>query len=285
MRRPLLIALPVVAALIAAAAWWFWPHPQATVKTGTIVMCTQGEMVSNDTRTLEVDVDEVGEYGVKTKVVTCDRHKRLAVLREQAEAALAAGDLAAARVALEEIVKLDPADSGSSERLASVRAGKKPAASAPKPSGGDPVTPGAPDGDNPGENPSGPNADLTRYMPDTLKGFVAQGIVADPFILWRDYVPSDSAQGVQLVVMAEQHGNESSAQAAIDSDMKTYYPNNAASFQVEGRNAYFGTRSGDLALLAITDGSVRFVLELTTQPGKATAAKTLLTNTAMEILR
>lgn len=291
MRKRLLYAIPVAAVAIAAAVWLLWPQQKVTVTTGKIVMCTQGEMISDDTRELQVLANKVGEYGVKTEVTTCERHRRLADLRAKAATAIQAGDLAAAAAALQEVVRLDPSDTGASQQLASVKAGRKPA-STPASNGGSKNSGGTPSNeDDPpttdpgeGETPSGPNASLTDYVPDTLKGFVGQGIIADPFVLWRDYLPSQQGNVLQLVVMAEQHGSESQAQQIVDTEVKSYYSATPAQVSVGGHKAYFGTRN-KLAVLALADGSIRVVVEGTVVSGDPAVLKSALVSAMDEILK
>ncbi|MBE0477204.1 MAG: hypothetical protein IBX62_08925 [Coriobacteriia bacterium] len=300
MKKRLLYVVPIVLVALAAAAWRMWPETKVRVKTGTIVMCTWGELISDDTRETQVTASEVGEHGVRTEVTTCDRHKRIEELRKKAEEAIRDKDLAAARLALEELVKLDPSDSGSAQKLKAVVAGKIPAGGS---SGGGSGSGNGGGGDNGGDNgdggdgggsngggnggerpPEGPVANLTDYVPDKLTGFVAQGIVADPFILWRNYIPEGKSPILQLVVMAEQHGSKSDSEAAIARDVKTYYPDDARSVDVKGRTAYFGTRR-HLAVLALSDGSIRLVLEMASDDVRARDLLKPLTGAAVEILR
>ena len=77
-----------------------WPgcrKRQVTVRTGEIVLCTEGEVVSDTTESIEVPADEVKDYGVTTRGDTCDLHAKLAALYETAQQAIADGDLEAAQ--------------------------------------------------------------------------------------------------------------------------------------------------------------------------------------------
>lgn len=285
MKKRVLYSLPFVVVVVAAIGWWLWPEPMVTVKTGKMVLCTQGEVVSDDTREVRVPADEVGRHGVKTEVITCERHARLAALRAEVEKALKAGDLAAARVSLEEIVELDPSDGGSAAKLQQVVAGKKPTSGSTDDPPDDDRNPNVDSNDPHDDGPDpGPVGSLMGYVPDNLTGFVAQAVVADPFVLWRDYLPVKPGKVEALVVMAEQHGTEQEVREVITRDVESYYPDGSADVTVAGKAAYFGTRDS-LAVLALADGSVRLVLEMQCSDDEPTALRSTIIKTAEEILR
>lgn len=245
-----------------------------TVETGEVVICTYGEIVSDTTEEIEVPADEVAEHGVTTTVVTCDLHQKLEALYETAEQALAAGDTEAAERAFAEIAETDGTYRDAGARLAALRAGD-PTAGAGS-SGGSSAAPGS-DDDSPGDSgasppttdddtPVGPIANLTGYIPDRLPGFVGQRIYADPFVLFRDYLPESSGAVVQLAVEVEQFKDNAMARGNLDDRVRVRYASDAEDLEIGSLDAYFGTRP-DFAGLAFTEGPVFVLMEVYTTSG------------------
>lgn len=281
MKRIALVALAF--ALVVGISAGCKKQDMVTVAQGEVVLCTEGEIVSDTTEETEVPADEVANYSVTTRIETCDMHKRLADLYAQAQAAIASGDLKAATALLEELVELDPTWGNAGEQLANLQSGELPAASGGSGgSGGGGTNPGG--STDPGDDvdPQGPVMNLARYVPDTLSGFVAQRIIADPFVLTRDYLPSKKGAVVHLVIVAEQFKNAESASEELDSVIKSTYSENSESFKISGKQAYFGTRA-DVAIVAFIDGGILVAAEGATSSGGGSKIESEIKAVAQEI--
>lgn len=273
------------------------------VQDGELVMCTYGEIVSDTTEELEVSPKDVGDYGVKTSTIKCDLHTKLESLYADAQKAIVAGDLEAARKSLSEVLKLDPTYAKARSQLTDIEAGKKPAADSgtasagsggTTPGGTTPggTTPGGttPGGTTPGGNsdtpgddsPTGPAMNLVGYTPDRISGFVGQLPIVDAFVLTRDYLPVVPGKITKLVIVAEQFKNNEMAQARLDQTIKSSYPSGGASVQVGGQAGYFGAR-GSVSAVAFVDGAILVVIEAGAPSGDAAAFKTTIVNVAQEI--
>lgn len=245
-----------------------------TVTSGEIVMCTEGEIVSDTTKEISVPADEVGKYSVLTRVETCDLHVKLAKLYDDAQKALAAGDLAGAKAALTEVLKLNATYRKAGAQLADINAGKKPA-----PDGTQPARPDT-GGQNPGtpgeEVPTGPILTLVSYTPDTVAGLVGQGLMADPFTLTRDYLPATPGTMLKAVIVAEQFKDTAAAKTELANVIKPSYPKQAATLTAGGRSVYYGV-NGKVAAVAFVEGSVLVVVEgaASGDDGSAVKAKIL----------
>lgn len=248
-----------------------------TVRSGEIVMCTEGEVVSDTTEDISVPADEVGKYAVKTRIETCDLHKKLAALYADAQKAIAAGDLAAAKKSLTELLKLDPAYRSAGKQLADIDAGKKPTAD--NTSSGDTDN----DGQNPGtpgeDDPTGPVLTLASYTPDSVAGLVGQGLIADPFTLTRDYLPATPGSLLKAVIVAEQFKDAAAAKAELNGAIKASYPKSSASVTVGGRTAYYGV-NGKVAAVAFVEGSVLVVVEGAASGADGSAVKSKILEVA-----
>jgi hypothetical protein len=276
-KRTIAIIVVVVALVIGAVAFALSSREEmVTVRTGEIVLCTEGEIVSDTTELLKVPASTVGEYSVLTRVETCDLHEKLAALYGDAQAALADGDTDAARAALTELIALDPTYRRAGDQLRDIDAGTTPVAdgTSPPPAGGQ--TPG--DVDDEGEVPVGPIMNLTAYIPDELPGFIGQGITADVFVLTREYLPTDPSNPVRaLVIVVEQFKDATAAQKSLTDQVKTYYPESAADVSIGGNSGYFGARHS-LAVSSFADGAILVLLEGAGDSG--TALKSVLVDTA-----
>lgn len=279
MRRvwTLLVVLMLGAGLVALPGC---RKQMVTVETGEIVICTNGEIVSDTTEEIEVPADQVAEHGVTTKIITCDFHEKLASLYAAAEKALAEGDTEAAERALAEITETDGSYRDAASRLAELRASKTSAtgggttgggtgdSTAPggtTPGGTTPATPGGTTPSTPGDDdgPVGPIANLVSYIPDRLPGFVGQRIYSDPFVLFRDYLPESAGKIVQLAVEVEQFKDNVMARKNLDDRVRVRYASNAQDLKIGSLDGYFGTRPG-FAGLAMTEGPVFVLLEIYT---------------------
>jgi hypothetical protein len=263
-----------------------------TVASGEIVLCTNGEIVSDTTEEIDVPADEVAEHGVTTEVITCDLHEKLDALYAEAEKALSDGDAASAERAFAEITEADGSYRDAASRLADLRAGGTAAAGGAaaggetadrtSPGGSTPGanTPGTPGGSTPStpgddEGPVGPIANLTTYIPDRLPGFVGQRIYSDPFVLFRDYLPESSGKIVQLATEVEQFKDNNYARANVDSRVKTRYASDGQAVTIGSLDGYFGTRP-DFAGLAFTEGPVFILLEVYTTSSNPAEHKSAL---------
>ncbi len=228
-----------------------------TVRTGEVVLCTAGEVIEDNTKEVQVPVSEVSKYSVKTKVITCEQHQGLAGLWEAAQQALAAGDTNAARAKLAAIVAKDPTYAGgqAKKQLDEIEGGGSPSAG-----GSQPGTSTAG-----GEEPVGPVANLLKYVPDSIEGYTAQGITADPTSITRDYIPL-SGNADLMVIMVEQMVDAKKAVAALESFKQTY-PENSAAVTIAGKQGRFGTRTG-YAAAAFVDGSLLVTIEMHVKTGK-----------------
>jgi len=245
-----------------------------TVRSGEIVMCTEGEIISDTTEELSVPADEVGEYSVKTRVETCDLHTKLAGLYDDAQKAIAAGDLESAKAALTQILKLSVTYREAGTQLADINAGKKPA-----PDGSQPTQPGT-GGQNPGtpgdDVPTGPVLTLASYAPDSVAGLVGQGLIVDPFALTRDYLPATPGSLLKAVIVAEQFKDAAAAKAALANSIKPSYSKQSANLTAGGRSVYYGV-NGRVAAVAFVEGSILVVVEgaASGNDGSAVKAKIL----------
>jgi len=251
----IVIALALLLALPLSAGC---REKTVTVRSGEIVICTEGEIISDTTEEISVPADEVGEYSVKTRVETCDLHAKLAKLYDDAQKAIAAGDVEGAKAALTQVLKLDVTYRAAGTQLADINAGKKPAVDGAQPA--QPGT-GAQDPATPGEDdPAGPILTLSSYTPDSVAGLVGQGLIADPFTLTRDYLPSTPGSMLKAVIVAEQFKDAAAAKAELADVIKPSYSKQAATLTTGGRSVYYGV-SGKVAAVAFVEGSVLVVVE------------------------
>lgn len=249
----LLVVLLAATAPVAGCA-----RKMVTVRTGEVVLCTAGEVIEDNTKEIEVPVSEVSKYSVKTRVTTCERHQGLAGLWEAAQQALAQGDTNAAKAKLAAIVAKDPTYAGgkAKQQLDEISGGGTPSSGG----GSQPGTSTAG-----GEEPVGPVANLLKYVPDSLAGYTAQGIIADPASIARDYIPL-SGNADLMVIMVEQMVDAKRAVAGLDAFTQTY-PNDSASVTVAGKAGRFGTRP-EYAAIAFADGSLLVTIEMHVRSGR-----------------
>lgn len=271
---------------------------KVVVQDGEVVICTYGEIVSDTTEEIEVSPKDVGNYGVKTSTIKCDLHSKLEDLYADAQKHIEKGDLEAARASLSELLKLDPTYRRARAQLTDIEAGKKPTIDSgtassdaggvggttggtPGSTPGTPGTPGTNSGTPGDENPTGPSMNLISYMPDRISGFIGQLPIADAFVLTRDYLPVVPGKITKLVIVAEQFKDNAMAQERLDTTIKTSYPSDAATVQINGRQAYFGAR-GSVSAVAYVDGAILVVVEAGSTSGDGAAFKTTLIGVASE---
>jgi hypothetical protein len=267
MRRLIAVALTLLLTLVPLSGC---KERTVTVMTGDIVLCTAGEIIEDNTESLEVSGDDAADYVVTTTVVTCDRHLSLDDLYASAQDAITAGDLTAAAERLRTLLARDPNYGDAASQLADIDAGKKPTpgtgggtASTPATSTGGGTTPGD-------ETPTGPVLNLAKWVPDAIPGYSAQGIIADPATLFRQYNPQ-SGSSDQLWIKAEQKASDANAKTALD-EFKSTYSSAASSTTINGKSVAFGVRT-EFAAAAFTDGPVIVVVELHAKSGAASALK------------
>ena len=233
-----------------------------SVKTGEIVICTAGEVIEDNTTEKQVPEKDVAKYSVTTRITTCDQHGSIVSLYDEAQKAIAAGDLKTAAAKLAEVLALNPAYKNAATQLKDVQAGKTPK---PDPTGSDTTT-SSPSPDEPADAVS----NLLKYVPDVIAGYSAQGIIADPASITRNYVPT-SGNADQLVIMAEQTVDAKSA-ATMLASFKATYAQSSEAVTVGGNKGYFGVRD-TFAFVAFIDGPVVVSVELHAKSGKATDLK------------
>lgn len=234
-----------------------------TVKTGEIVLCTAGEVVEDNTKDVKVPEKDVAKYSVTTRIITCPDHQSAATLYDEAQKAIAAGDLKTAAEKLKAALALTPDYKNAASQLKDIEDGKKPTADT---SGGSGTTTSTPTPDEPTDAVSS----LVKYVPDTIAGYSAQGIIADPASITRNYLPT-SGNADQMVIMAEQTVDAKSAQHLLDT-LKLTYPTSGGAVTVGSKSGYFGTRD-DFAVVVFIDGPIVVSVELHAKTGKAVDLK------------
>lgn len=271
MRRPLSVLL-VAGLLVGVVLPLTGCGRKVTVTTGEIVLCTAGEIIEDNTEQLEVPADKVADYSVTTTVITCDRHADLTTLYTSAQKAIAEGDLVAARDRLRIIVERDPTYRKAADQLAAIDGGGKPTADTGDGTPGG--TPGGAPGGTPGgtpetpEEPIGPVANLAQYVPDSISGYSAQGIIADVGSLSRLYLPT-GGKADQLVIAVDQMVDAKAASQAA-SAVVADYPLNTATKQVGGAKVTVGVRDS-YVVAAFADGAVLIAVELHAKSGSGSA--------------
>lgn len=261
MRKTLTLLL-VLTLLLALALPLQGCQRKVKVKTGEITICTAGEIIKDDTKEIEVPESKVAEYGVTTKVITCDTHN-LSKLYDEAQKAIAEGDLATARERLATVVERDPSYRKAKQQLDAIDAGQTPSAdNGEEADAGDTGEP--PAGDTDTEPPTGPVVSLTKYVPDSIAGYVAQGIAADAASLSRQYLPTGGTSD-QMVIEVEQRVNDAQATSQAQ-DMLSSYPEGQTTKTIGGRTVLAGS-SGQFAIAVFTDGPLTVAVELHAKSG------------------
>ncbi|MEI8082765.1 MAG: hypothetical protein WCI74_13075 [Actinomycetes bacterium] len=228
------------------------------VQSGTRTVCTAGEVISEDIKTVKVPADKAGAYKVVTITVTCDRHSGLATTYAEAQAALAVGDIKLAATKLDQVLAVDPTYRKAKAQSDAIKKGQKPA-----PDTNTPSTPETGTVTEPPPGDGGGTGSLSKWAPDTITGFTADKIKSDALSMSREYLPSGSSAAKGLAVSAEQFRTSEDAQSALKRQVKEKYSRNAASIKVKNRDAYFGTDGQAHAVIGFTDGAVLVALELT----------------------
>jgi hypothetical protein len=259
MKVMLALALSVALAGVSTAGC----QRKVEVKSGTRTVCTAGEVISDDVKTIMVPANKASAYRVRTITVTCDKHANVPPLYAEAQAALAAGDTKLAAAKLAQVLALDPAYRKAKEQAALIAKGGKPAPdAAPAPSTGTTTTaPVVPS--KPGEQPTATVGALGKWTPDTITGFVAAKPLSDALTVSREYIPSGDSPAQGLVIVAEQFRTADDAKGALAHQVKQAYPKDSATLKINGHDAYFGTDGRRFATIGFTNGAVMIALELT----------------------
>ena len=254
MKKTLSVLLAIVLVLALAVTLGGCKR-KVTVTTGEIIICTAGEIIEDNTEEIEVPEDEVDQYGVTTTVITCETHGSLGTLYDEAQRAIASGDLTTARERLATIVESDPTYRKAKEQLDAIDAGKTPEVDA----GTDTADGTTQPGDDGTDEPTGPVVSLMKYVPDTIDGYVAQGILADAASLSRQYIPT-GGDADQLVIEVEQRvdANAAKAQQAV---IAGEYPEGATSKTIGSATVIAGAR-GQFAAAVFVDGPLTIIVEL-----------------------
>jgi hypothetical protein len=239
--------------------------PKVEVRTGTKVICTYGEVVSDDIRTIKVPAADVAKYSVRTVTRICDTHTRLEALYREAQDAIAAGDLATAKKKLEAVIALDAGFAQAGAQLGIIASGGTPKAdSAPVPSGTTTSTP------KPGDGTTGnPAESLLAWAPDAISGYTASKPTIDPLSIARQYVPASDAKPVTFVIVVEQFRNNAGAKVGLKEQVTSRYTRNKATLTVNGRSVYYGTDGRRYAAIGFVDGSVMVALEMSAAMGES----------------
>lgn len=257
-------------------------QPKVEVKTGERVVCTEGHLITEDIQTIEVPADEIANYKVVTVVQTCPQHSELVALYEDAQKAIAEGDLKTAETNLTKIVASDPAFRKAQTQLDKVKTGEKPAVDNEQP-----APPATTDGTNskPGEgDTSTPAGALLKWAPDNIKGFKATKPIVELLNISREYVPESGTKAVSFVIVAEQAKTAKGAQAALNTQVKQQYPADAETITINGRKVYFGTNGNRFAAIGFTEGAVMVALEMSVEAdGSPKTLKSTLTAAAKQL--
>ncbi|MHB8706448.1 MAG: hypothetical protein ACYC77_08035 [Coriobacteriia bacterium] len=279
--KRLLNVILVLALVVSVSITGGCAKRKVTVKSGEIVLCTAGEVVEDNTEEIEVSVDDVAEYSVTTRLITCDVHGGLAALYAAAQKAIADGDLDAAQAKLESILSQDPDYKKAGSQLADIKGGKTPAPDDGDTDGGSPDSTGTPDPDTT-DDVTGPIASLIKFIPDVLAGYSAQEITADPTLLTRNYIPT-SGNADLLVISAEQVVDADMAASTIAS-LKTAYPGSGATVDLGSKKGYFGTQN-EFALVVFSDGAIVVSVEIHAAKGKAVDLKSAVVKVATTVAK
>lgn len=278
----------LLVALVAAGTLLTGCSRTVRVETGQRITCTYGEVVTDTVKTIEVPAGDAADYHVVSTTVTCDRHKRLETLYGEAQAAIIAGDLATARAKLVEVVTLEPLFKNARQQLDAIDSGGKPEpdADASKPSTpaptGTATSTAKPD---PGQQPVGPVASLSAWVPEALPGYSATPIIADVYTLTREYLPSAGAPTDALVVVVEQYKDASAAKLAIRNELGRSYPKGGTTVTIEGRSVYFGTDGRRRAIMAWNENGVVVAIEGAAKSGSPSGLKSHLSGLVAAIVK
>jgi len=265
-----LILIALVASAVAAGSGC---QRMADVQTGTRVVDTQGQIVSENVRTVRVSTDQAGKY----RVMTVTLESQAASLYAEAQKDIAAGNTDEAAKKLARVLAIQPDHADAKKQLSTIKAGKtvtadknapaaKPSPTKPKPSTESTKVAGG----------------LVKWTPDALRGFSAEKAGVDPLSVSRQYTPLAEGKVATLVIVAEQFRTVSAAKAALASQVKSRYPSKDSTQKINGHDTYFGTDGGRFAVIGFTDGAVMVAVEAGTN-GSASELKGPLTDVVKQM--
>jgi hypothetical protein len=259
------IALALVGALGSAAAC----QRTVEVQTGTRVVDSQGRVISEDIKTVKVPAETAGAYRINTITQPDAPNAQVATLYDEAQAAIAAGDLKTAEQKLGQVLSM-VADYRSAKKQAdAIKNGEKVT---PDTTASKPTTTTAPATSTP-KPTAGAETGLARWAPDAIAGFTADAAAVDPITVTRQYIPTAGSSVRALTIVAEQFRNSTAAKRALTNSVKQRYPDNSSTVAVNGHTVYFGTYGGKFAAMAFTKGSTLVALEMTPKSGSALSMK------------
>lgn len=262
MKKMLVIAL-VLAVSVGIAGC----EKKITVTTGEVVLCTAGEIIEDNTEQVEVPADEAADYSVITRVTTCGAHANSDILYREAQEAIAAGDMVVARQRLETIVGRDPSYRKAREQLDALDSGSTPvtdssdsadAGTGSTGTGSDTGGTTTPD-DGTSDEPVGPVVNLAMWVPDSIAGYIAQGIIADVGSLSRQYLP-EARSADQMVIAVDQMTDAKTAEAEAKA-ITGYYSQSTGTREAGGHTVTVGVRDR-FAAGAFSDGALLIVVEV-----------------------
>jgi hypothetical protein len=271
----LVVLLSLVAALTAGCC-----EANVKVTTGEKLVCVYGETVSSSIKQIEVPASDAANFKVVTKTIVCARHRALEALYAAAQKALADKDAKTAMEKLAELVKLDATYRQAAEQLKQLQAGTTPAPdTTPPPSQ---TQTGTVDGGT--GLPVAPVPSLAKWVPDTLSGYTARPIIADPAAVTREYVGASGSPVSVLVIVAEHFASSDAAKAGTASTIGSQYSANRGQVSVKGRTLEFGTNGTGFAAVGWNEGSTGIVIEAAASGGSPTALKGALQDAAGAIM-
>ncbi len=237
------------------------------VQTGVRVECPYGHVDETGVTTARVLASTAGAYRVRTERRVCDMHARLEALYAEAQRALAAGDLDAARSRLTSITAEDPSFRKASGQLRLIERGEAPPPDADRDT---PVSKPATVAPKPGEgDTSGPVGTLAKYTPDSLEGYKADAPSTDPLSVSRQYRPTGEGRVLSVTIAVEQFRTPVEARNALASVMDPGYARDAATEKIGSHSVRLGTDGRSFAAAGFTDGAILVVVEMAAKSGDA----------------
>lgn len=276
MRRfGILATVMFLLATLAAA-----PGCQRTVdvQTGTRTVDAQGNVISENIRTLKVPADKAGEYRVVTIVQRDASSDSIAALYAQAQKDIASGETTSALKKLEQVLSLTKDYRQAKNQRDAIKQGKKVTPDTDKPPSGSKTATAT----SPGQQAQTAGS-LLRWTPDSMTGFTAGKPLVDSLTCTRDYKPNSGSAAQSMVIVAEQFRTADEAKAALKSQVKQRYPKDADSASVHGHDTYFGTDGKRFAVMAFASGSVMVAVEVSPDSGSPSAMKSLLTSAVKQL--
>jgi hypothetical protein len=234
------------------------------VRTGERVVGSDGTVIREDIRTVEVPADQASRYGIKVTVVDMGD---FAAVYAVAQKLLASGTVDAARPLLERVERIRPGYRSTTKQLAAIKAG-----TTPKPDTGAPTT-GTGTGGSTAKPPvkppvAGTPAGLASWIPtDIAGGYRGRTPDSDEIQTVRAYDPPGTALASSLVIVVKDLGDPNQAAATRRREVEAAYPSDRWTGTVAGRKAYYGTDSRKFAVLAVTDGGLLVTLEAGARTG------------------